>query len=153
MSSQHRKACDTAVTGRGVASGPEFQNRTCTCDTSDCDTAVWPLPVSHPTPRMPSVEEVEEEQENSYRTSKTARFIESYPGDAGKGLRKSKTRFEIWLENQRGEEKNLWAPFTSEQEWALAIWLMKNVGQKSADKFLKLQIVSILCLLLFKNGY
>ena len=48
MSPQHRKTCDTAVTGRGVASGPEFQNRTCTCDTRDCDTAVRPLPVSHP---------------------------------------------------------------------------------------------------------
>ena len=48
MSPQHRKTCDTAVTGHGVASGPEFQNRTCTCDTSDCDTAVRPLPVSHP---------------------------------------------------------------------------------------------------------
>ena len=58
-------------------------------------------------PRMPSVEEVEEEQENSYRTSKTARFIESYPGDAGKGLRKSKTRFEIWLKTKGVRKKIL----------------------------------------------
>ena len=48
MSPQHRETCDTAVTGRGVASGPEFQNRTCTCDTHDHDTTVQPLPMSHP---------------------------------------------------------------------------------------------------------
>lgn len=105
----------------------------------------------HSPPRMPSVEEGEDESEDTYRTSKAARFIESYPGDAGKGLRKSKTNFETWFENQRGEEKNPWAPFASEQEWALAIWLMKNVGQKSTDEFLKLQIVSILCLPFIKK--
>ena len=105
----------------------------------------------HSPPRMPSVEEGEDESEDTYRTSKAARFIESYPGDAGKGLRKSKTKFETWFENQTGEEKNPWAPFASEQEWALAIWLMKNVGQKSTAEFLKLQIVSILCLPFIKK--
>ena len=44
-------------------------------------------------------------------------FIESYHGEADNGLRKSKTQFEIWLQNQREEGKNLWDPFASEQEW------------------------------------
>ena len=34
------KTCDTTVMGRGVASGLEFGNHTCTCGTHDCDTAV-----------------------------------------------------------------------------------------------------------------
>ena len=73
---------------------------------------------------------------------KDERFIESYPGEAGNGLRRSKTGYEIWLENQRGEEKIPWDLFANEQEWALAQWLLRNVGQKSADEFLKLPIVS-----------
>ena len=39
-------------------------------------------------------------------------------------------------------KKNPWDLFASEQEWALAMWLRKNVGQKSTDEFLKLPIVS-----------
>jgi hypothetical protein len=107
-------------------------------DAGIADDFVLPSP-----PRRASVEEeVEDEAGNTYPTSKAERFIEAYPGDAGKGLRKSKTRFEVWLENQRGEEKIAWDPFASEQEWALTMWVMKNVGQKSTDEFLKLQIVS-----------
>ena len=34
------------------------------------------------------------------------------------------------------------APFADEDEWELVRWLMKNVGQKKADDFLKLPIVS-----------
>ena len=70
------------------------------------------------------------------------RFIESYPGDAGRGLRKSKTEFENWFENQKDDQKNPWDPFASEEEWALSVWLIKHVGQKSTDEFLKLPIVS-----------
>ena len=109
-------------------------------DTGIADEFVLPL-----TPRRASVEEeVNDEERNTYLTSQEERFIESYAGDAGKGLRKSKTRFEDWLENQRGEEKNPWDPFASKQEWALTKWLVKNVGQKSTEKFLKLSIVSSL---------
>jgi hypothetical protein len=94
-------------------------------------------------PKRASVEDDEDyDGGNTYRMSKGERFIEYYLGDAGKGLRKSKTRFEVWLENQREEEKNLWDPFASEQEWALTMWLLKNVGQTSTDEFLKLPIVS-----------
>ena len=99
------------------------------------DDFVLPSP-----PRKPTVEEVEDEGE-TYPTMKTDRFVESYPGHAGEGLRKSKTRYEIWFENQKREGKNSWDPFASEDEWALTMWLLKNVGQKSTDQFLKLPIV------------
>lgn len=74
--------------------------------------------------------------------SNTARFIESYPGNAGQGKRKSTTRFEEWLAIQENEGKNKWEPFASEDEWELTRWLIKNVGQKSTDEYLKLSIVS-----------
>ena len=107
-------------------------------DTDIVDDFVMPL-----SPRRASAEEEDsDEGRNTYPTSQVERFIESYAGDAGKGLRKSKTRFEHWFENQRGEGKNSWHPFASEKEWALTMWLMRNVGQKSMDEFLKLAIVS-----------
>jgi hypothetical protein len=91
-------------------------------------------------------EEVEEVHNNeggkNYTASEIPRFIESYPGDAGEGIRKSKTQYEEWLESQREDGKNRWDPFASEQEWALARWLILNVGQKATDEFLKLSIVS-----------
>jgi len=93
-------------------------------------------------PRTASVEGREEEETNTYPTIQIDRFINSYPGDAGQAIRKSRTRFEVWLENQKNEEKIPWDPFASEDEWALTMWLIKNVGQKSTDQFLKLPIVS-----------
>lgn len=92
-------------------------------------------------PRGVSVEE-EIEDGDTYAVSKVERFIESYPGDAGQGIRKSKTRFEEWFENQKEEQKIPWDPFANEEEWALSRWLIKNAGQRSTDDFLKLPFVS-----------
>ena len=102
------------------------------------DDFVLPSPPSPP--RKATVEDVEDEGE-TYPRTKSDRFVESYPGPAGEGLRKSKTRYEAWFENQEREGKNSWDPFASEEEWALTMWLLKNVGQKSTDQFLKLPIV------------
>ena len=90
---------------------------------------------------LPRKDEEEDSRENTYMTTKTDHFVESYPGDAGQGLRKSKTRFEEWLEIQEAEGLKPWEPFSSKGEWELAKWLIKNVGQKSTDEFLKLQMV------------
>lgn len=46
----------------------------------------------------------------------------------------------IWL-NQKQEGICQWGPFDGEEEWELAEWLIKNVGQKQTDTFLKLPIV------------
>ena len=83
-----------------------------------------------------------DEHEHTEHMRKTNRYIEPFPGDAGHSIQKSKTRYEVWLENQRCEEKNPWDPFASEDEWALTMWLINNVGQKATDQFLKLRIVS-----------
>ena len=96
-------------------------------------------------PRMASVEPRDEggSSENTY--PRNERFIESFQGEAGIGLRKSKTLYETWFENQKKEGKIPWFPFASEQEWTLAKWLLNNVGHKSTDEFLKLPIVSDIC--------
>lgn len=96
-------------------------------------------------PRLASVEprEVGSSDEDTY--PKNERFIESFRGEAGNGLRKAKTHYESWLENQRKEGKIPWYPFAREREWALAKWLLNNIGHKSTDEFLKLPIVSDIC--------
>jgi hypothetical protein len=70
------------------------------------------------------------------------RFIEPFPGVAGEALRQEKTRFEILEQTHQLEGGNPWAPFANKAEWGLVEWLMKNVGQKSTDEYLRLPIVS-----------
>lgn len=87
-------------------------------------------------------------QSTAYPTTNMDRFVEPYPGDAGQGIQKSETRFEKWLEIQEMEGRDPWEPFASKKEWALTEWLMKNVGQRSTDEYLKLPIV---CEVVFKK--
>ena len=72
-----------------------------------------------PSPTRETSEEVREDAGGGriFTYPKDERFIESYHGVVGNGLRRSKTQYEVWLENQRGEEKIQWDPFASEQEW------------------------------------
>ncbi|KAF8885298.1 hypothetical protein BD779DRAFT_1611957 [Infundibulicybe gibba] len=51
--------------------------------------------------------------------------------------------FEVLLENQIRNGTNQWDPFASQEEWELAVWLMKNVGQTSTDEFLKLPVMNL----------
>jgi hypothetical protein len=71
------------------------------------------------------------------------RFAEQYPGSAGTALRRGQTRLEELRVRQEKADESCWAPFASRDEWELAAWLMKNVGQKSTDEFLKLPFVSV----------
>ena len=57
-----------------------------------------------------------------------------------------KPLFETLNEEQKREGYSLWAPFNDEDEWQLAEWLIRNVGQKETDAFLRLPIVSFLLL-------
>jgi hypothetical protein len=70
------------------------------------------------------------------------RYVEPFPGPAGDALRREKTGFETLEGVQRLEGKPPWEPFASRAEWELAEWLMKNVGQRSTNEYLKLPIVS-----------
>lgn len=65
-------------------------------------------------------------------------YGEWYPGVAGSTHYQENIRFEIW----KGEEEHEWGPFKNQEEWDLARWLAKHVGQGAIDKFLKLEFVS-----------
>jgi hypothetical protein len=105
--------------------------------TDPVDDFVPPSP-----PRCFGAEDVEQDEGLTDPTRAFNRYVEAWPGDAGLGIRKSRTQFEEWLKIQESEGKNPWEPFASKDEWALAEWLLKNVGQKSINNFLKLKIVS-----------
>ncbi|KAG6810014.1 hypothetical protein H0H92_013700 [Tricholoma furcatifolium] len=62
----------------------------------------------------------------------------TYPELAGQWIRQEKTRFEM-LRDQL--VSSFWEPFESEEEWELAMWLLKNVGQKSTEEFIRLPII------------
>ena len=73
------------------------------------------------------------------------RYAEDYnPAGVAHILRKSQTIFEVLKEVQSNARlgDNPWAPFKDEEEWELAIFLVKEVSQTGANKYLKLKIVS-----------
>lgn len=69
-------------------------------------------------------------------------FIEPFPEDAMAGAiwGKAMPKFQaLWNEQKLGD--STWGPFDDEEDWQLAEWLLKNIGQKQTDAFLKLPIV------------
>jgi hypothetical protein len=46
------------------------------------------------------------------------------------------------LVHKEKEGEDEWAPFADREEWGLAEWLIKSLGQTCTDEFLKLPIVS-----------
>ncbi|KAF5377941.1 hypothetical protein D9615_006759 [Tricholomella constricta] len=99
---------------------------------------VFELPHEPPNKR-PRVEEVEDEGEPQLEPRCT-RYVKEYPLPAGQWIRQAKSSFELLLERQVAAGKAIWEPFASEDEWQLAMWLMKNASQKSTDEYLKLPI-------------
>ena len=85
---------------------------------------------------------MEEDNGNSPAWPSSGRFTEWYPGVTTIVLGKNKTVFESMeaAEFETGESE--WAPFHDKDEWELAWFLMKNLGQMEIDELLKLSHVS-----------
>ena len=78
---------------------------------------------------------VEEDREDSP-------YTEPYPKATATILGKKKTVFESMEAADLKKGKDKWAPFRNEDEWELAQFLMKNLGQTKTDELLKLSFVS-----------
>ncbi|KAG2357408.1 hypothetical protein BDR07DRAFT_1490745 [Suillus spraguei] len=96
-----------------------------------------------------SVEEVEDEDGTSL--TNIGQYIEPQP-DTGWRLGKGETRFERCKREQQEGGEDLWSPFEDEEEWGLAQWLVKNLGQTRTDEFLKLPITQQRTKLSFHNS-
>ena len=72
------------------------------------------------------------------------RYIENFPEEylAGATWGNCKPLYKYLDEEKKREGGSHWAPFEDEEEWQLVEWLIRNVGQKQTDCFLKLPIVS-----------
>jgi hypothetical protein len=77
-------------------------------------------------------------------TSDNVHYVEEFPGEgyAGAVYEKANTHFEEIKQAEASAGGHRWGPFSDDEEWGLAEWLIKNVGQKQMDVFLKLPIVS-----------
>jgi hypothetical protein len=69
-------------------------------------------------------------------------FAEAYPGATSVPISsvKEKTSFEL-IRDAEDHSRPWGKHFKSEEEWQLAKWLLRNVGQNQMDKFLKLLTV------------
>lgn len=97
----------------------------------------------HPNTRTPSplVEYLAEDGDD--QPTSHARYSESYPLSAGLAIRKEKTQFEVFRDNDSIAGRQPWDPFSSKKEWELATWIMRNVNQRATEEYLKLPIVSL----------
>jgi hypothetical protein len=78
------------------------------------------------------------------KDSESTFYVEEFPVDLGAGA--------IWGEDipffeklwrEQGENgSSRWGPFEDQDEWELAMWLIRNVGQKQINAFSNLNIVS-----------
>ncbi|KAG0696903.1 hypothetical protein DFH29DRAFT_812529 [Suillus ampliporus] len=82
--------------------------------------------------RRVTVEDVTDEEDGR-------QYFEPYP-EAGWTLREGQTSFERHQQYKESEGEDKWAPFGNEEEWGLAEWLVKSLGQTKTDEFLKLPI-------------
>jgi hypothetical protein len=90
------------------------------------------------TRNQPQLVEVEDEDA-------PGRYAEDYNlADAAHILGQTQSPFEMMKEDQNnaGLGDKPWAPFDDEDEWELAKFLIKEVSQTAANKYLKLPIVS-----------
>lgn len=86
---------------------------------------------------------VEDAEDDDDQPNSQTRYSEAYPHSAGQPLRKEKTEFEKFRDNDSAGSRQPWEPFSSKKEWELATWLIKNANQRATDEFLKLPIVSV----------
>ena len=95
-----------------------------------------PLPQDGPQPHS--------QPERSTVDVEAGRYIEYMPKEylAGATWGNCKPLFQSLDEERKRLGGNRWAPFEDEDEWELAEWLIRNVGQTQTDSFLKLPIVS-----------
>ncbi|KAI0309734.1 hypothetical protein OF83DRAFT_1088860 [Amylostereum chailletii] len=78
-------------------------------------------------------------------------FREVYPELAGIAVGVGQTRYESWQAKVDEGEGQPWGPFASEGEWKLVEWMMKMLGQKETDDFLKLDKIKSLGLSFHNN--
>ncbi|KAI6022608.1 hypothetical protein EDC04DRAFT_2900778 [Pisolithus marmoratus] len=84
---------------------------------------------------------VEDDIEDGTSPANVGCFAEQYAGIAAQIFSSWPTVFEEMEKAKYRNCRSQWSPFQSEEEWDLACFLMKNVGQTKIDEFLKLSLI------------
>ncbi|KAJ6510911.1 Zn-finger domain-containing protein [Mycena sanguinolenta] len=112
--------------------------------------------------RRATVEEVPDEDDSP---SNFERHAEIFPGDDefeghpayigvnAEALREGKTTFQRLREEHEQKGAERYEPFLDKEEWGLASWLSKYVGQTATDEFLKLLITKNRTCIAYHNNY
>jgi hypothetical protein len=106
-----------------------------------------PDTITPPGPEMPpaqpeclraTVEDAEDEDSDT-----SAYYVEEFPANLGAGAvwGEEVPVFEKLWREQEENRSSRWGPFEDQDEWELAEWLIRNIGQKQTDTFLTLNIV------------
>ena len=108
---------------------------------------------SQPSPSQASwcthIEEVEDEEVGGF-----PEWVEDYPGNAGTTKAWGQSYFECWREVQKENRYEPWAPFKDIDKWELSQWIMQSgLTQNTTDKYLKLPIVSLISMQIWKCTY
>ncbi|KDQ52229.1 hypothetical protein JAAARDRAFT_198407 [Jaapia argillacea MUCL 33604] len=106
-----------------------------------------PLPIEHRHPHKAYIEDAEDEGDNPYGTH----YVIPFPNPVGVRIWEEATSFERIAREQKKSGGHPWGEFANEDEWELAEFLIKTVGQVQTDKFLKLPIISQRAHLSYKN--
>ncbi|KAJ7586638.1 hypothetical protein C8J56DRAFT_787323 [Mycena floridula] len=119
-------------------------------DLPPASAPLTPEPEEEPPSKRTRIEDEPEEEAEDM-----ARYREDFPGNAGAKLRRGKTTFEKLRQQRKdaGENGN-WAPFSSEDEWEFAHWIITSgTSQADTEKLLKLHLVKTSMKPSFKNKH
>ncbi|KAG1831930.1 hypothetical protein DFJ58DRAFT_848128 [Suillus subalutaceus] len=105
-------------------------------------------PAASKTRRVTTEDVADEDKDNVIVDNR--RYFEQCP-DASWTLREGQTKFEKYQQDKEDEGEDEWAPFcdkyesrrltfVTREEWELAEWLIRSLGQTRTDEFLKLPI-------------
>lgn len=102
-----------------------------------------PVPVQPTQPQGRSMSATVEDVPDEDDETEKSRYIEDFPAEfkAGAVWGVDQPSFESIKQTQEENGTSRCGPFKNEEEWELAEWLIRNVGKKQADVFLKLPIV------------
>jgi hypothetical protein len=98
-------------------------------------------PETRPAQPQPSTSRATASEEDT--EDKDEEYVEEFPGNFGAGAiwGEEVPFFETLRREQEESGTSEWGPFEDQDEWELAEWLIRNIGQKQTDAFLNLNIV------------
>lgn len=68
-------------------------------------------------------------------------YVMKYPGPVAEVIGTGQTDFQVLRARQESEGLCPWHPFERKDEWELAEWLMRRVGKRGLEEFVKLDYV------------